>query len=153
MRDWKDDICFKIDSNPKEIKTIVMEDEQEIGYVQSLIVNYPPLLEVTSNYQDIKVYQSKYYGKVLLLDDCLQLTERDASHYNEMLAHVPILEYIGIHRNNIDNDNEEEDQDNYRNPWRRVLVVRGADGYFVSELWKHHGQLLSLLIMSSWMWK
>jgi len=144
VRDWMDDIRSKIDSNTKqdkEMKTIVMDDEQEIGYVQSLIVNYPPLLEVTSNYQDIKVYQSKHYGKVLVLDDCLQLTERDASHYNEMLAHVPILEYIGIHQDNNDND----DDDKYRNPSVRVLVVGGGDGYVVSELLKHHRSIIEFI--------
>ena len=141
VKDWMDDIRSKIDPNTKEYKTIVMEDEQEIGYVQSLIVNYPPLLEVTSSYQDIKVYQSKHYGKVLVLDDCLQLTERDASHYNEMLAHVPILEYIGIHQDNNDNNNN----DKYRNPWMRVLVVGGGDGYVVSELLKHHRSIIEFI--------
>ena len=32
------------------------------------------------------------------LNDCLQLTKRDASHYNKMLTRVPILEDIDIHR-------------------------------------------------------
>ncbi|KAL7530031.1 hypothetical protein ACHAXR_003279 [Thalassiosira sp. AJA248-18] len=102
------------------------EEEDEIGYIQSLIVDTPPIASVESSYQEIEVYNSAHYGKVFVLDDCLQLTERDAPHYNEMLAHVPVMEYLA----RSDND------DNRQEPMR-VLVVGGGDGYVVSELLKY----------------
>jgi spermidine synthase len=79
--------------------------------------------KVKSFYQEIKIHESTHYGKVLILDDCLQLTERDAPHYNEMLAHVPMMEYLA-------NKGPESDQ-------LKVLVLGGGDGYVVSELLKY----------------
>ena len=101
----------------------ILEEEFEIGYTQSLTVDYPPIASIKSDYQNIAVYNSKHYGMVLTIDDNLQLTERDASHYNEMLAHVPVMEYLSVcsdHTKQI-----------------RVMVVGGGDGYVVAELLKH----------------
>lgn len=101
------------------------EEEDEIGYIQSLIVNSPAVASIESSYQDIAVYDSDHFGKVFILDDCLQLTERDAPHYNEMLAHVPVMELLAQRNSNDLGD------------LIRVLVVGGGDGYVVSELLKH----------------
>jgi spermidine synthase len=101
----------------------ILEEEFEIGYAQSLTVESPPIASIKSAYQSIDVYNSKHYGKVLVLDDNLQLTERDASHYNEMLAHVPVMEYLA----SCDDDTEPI----------RVMVVGGGDGYVVAELLKY----------------
>ena len=81
--------------------TILKEEEFEIGYIQSIVVEKPALFTTKSTYQDISIYQSKHYGKILVLDDCLQLTEVDANSYNEMLAHVPIFEYLSRHDDNV----------------------------------------------------
>ena len=99
--------------------------EEEIGYIQSLIVDSPPIVSVNSTYQHIQIYNSEHFGKVFVLDECLQLTERDAPHYNEMLAHVPVMEYIGRQPNTLQEEH------------LRVLVIGGGDGYVVSELLKH----------------
>ena len=128
------------------------EEEDEIGYVQSLIVDADAVATTRSVYQDIAVYDSRHFGKVFLLDDCLQLTERDAPHYNEvsqetvhqrtlwffalslspplsatnkMLAHVPVMELLA-----------QRDKKDLDRPIK-VLVVGGGDGYVVSELLKH----------------
>ena len=42
------------------------------------------LLNGKSEFQDILVFQSKTYGKVLVLDGVIQLTERDEFSYQEM---------------------------------------------------------------------
>lgn len=107
-----------------ERKTI-REEEEEIGYIQSLVVNTPAVASVKSTYQKIDVYDSDHFGKVFVLDDLLQLTEKDAPHYNEMLAHVPVMEYLA------------RDGGGCPNEPMRVLVVGGGDGYVVSELLKH----------------
>ena len=54
-----------------------------------------------------------HYGKVLLLDGVVQLTERDANSYNEMMAHIPLFQH--------------------ENPMR-VLIIGGGDGYVLSEV-------------------
>lgn len=104
-------------------KKRVEEVEDEIGYIQSLVLNTPAIASVKSSYQDIEVYESSHFGKVFLLDECLQLTERDAPHYNEMLAHVPMMEYMASYATNPEP--------------MRVLVLGGGDGYVVSELLKY----------------
>ena len=67
------------------------------------------LAHVRSPYQTIEVFETRWFGKVLVIDDDLMLTERDEASYHEMLVHVPL---------------------NYRAAARpcRVLVVGGGDG-------------------------
>ncbi len=40
--------------------------------------------------QDVCVFQSPSFGKVLLLDGVIQCTERDEFSYQEMIAHIPL---------------------------------------------------------------
>ena len=102
-------------------KTIT-EEEDEIGFVQGIYVDLPPLASLQSQYQKVEVYSSAHFGRVFVLDDCLQLTEKDSSHYNEMFAHVQVFEYLSRF--------PEEER-------LKVLVIGGGDGYVVSELLKH----------------
>jgi spermidine synthase len=90
---------------------------EETGFYQSLrLKNEQPLFHKQSKYQTIEVHESDYYGKILILDRVLQLTERDANAYNEMLAHIPMFQHMAP---------------------RRVLVIGGGDGYVLSEVLKH----------------
>jgi len=100
-----------------EDATSVGELIEETGFYQSIrLTEEPPIYRKQSKYQLIEVYRSPYYGKVLVLDGVVQLTERDADSYNEMIAHTPM----------------------FRHPKpRRVLVVGGGDGYVLSEVLKH----------------
>lgn len=118
-----------VDSSAGNSWKAIIEQEDEIGYAQTLIVNNPPIYSLQSSLQHIDVYNSDHYGKVFVLDDCLQLTERDAPQYNEMLAHVPIMEYLA-RRSSINRNNGNDEP-------MRVLVVGGGDGYVVSELLKY----------------
>lgn len=74
------------------------------------------LYEGKSKYQQIAFYDTKDYGKVLLLDGILQTTENDEFIYHEILCHVPML----LHPNP-----------------EKVLVVGGGDGGSLEELLKH----------------
>lgn len=40
--------------------------------------------------QDVCVFQSPSFGKVLLLDGVIQCTERDEFSYQEMITHLPL---------------------------------------------------------------
>ena len=75
-----------------------------------------PIVQRQSQYQLIEVHRNQYYGKILVLDGVVQLTEKDADSYNEMLTHVPMFAHP--------------------NP-KRVLVIGGGDGYVLSEVLKH----------------
>ncbi|MDD5529926.1 MAG: polyamine aminopropyltransferase [bacterium] len=47
--------------------------------------------EKQSPFQNIKIVESCQFGKMLLLDDIVQLTEVDEFVYHEMLVHIPML--------------------------------------------------------------
>lgn len=95
----------------------VGEWEANIGFYQAIeLIPDSLLYKKQSEFQSIEVHQSKFYGKVLMLDDVLQLTERDADSYNEMMAHIPMFQHI--------------------NP-KRVLIIGGGDGYALAEVLKH----------------
>jgi spermidine synthase len=66
-----------------------------------------------SPYQAIEVFDSASHGRVLVLDGCVMLTERDEFVYHEMLAHVG-AQALG-------------------DP-RQAVVVGGGDGGIVREL-------------------
>ncbi len=74
------------------------------------------LFRKKSEYQEILVFENGYFGKVLVLDGVVQLTERDEFFYHEMLVH-PIL---------------------HAHPSPRVaLVIGGGDGGAVREVVRH----------------
>lgn len=90
---------------------------EETGFYQAIrLESRTPLFEKQSEYQKIQVFQSRHYGKILVLDGVLQLTERDANAYNEMMAHMAMFQCP--------------------HP-KRVLVIGGGDGYVLSEVLKH----------------
>eukprot|EP00180_Rhodochaete_pulchella_P002137 Plantae.Rhodophyta-Rhodochaete_pulchella.ctg32264.p1 GENE.Plantae.Rhodophyta-Rhodochaete_pulchella.ctg32264~~Plantae.Rhodophyta-Rhodochaete_pulchella.ctg32264.p1 ORF type:complete len:287 (+),score=44.34 Plantae.Rhodophyta-Rhodochaete_pulchella.ctg32264:25-861(+) len=69
-----------------------------------------------SKYQDVLVFRSKTYGRVLVLDGVIQCTERDEFSYQEMIAHLPL----------------------YSHPCpERVLVVGGGDSGVMREVVRH----------------
>ena len=74
------------------------------------------LFREKSKYQDVRVFQSKCHGKVLVLDGVIQVTERDEFAYQEMITHVAMA--------------------CHRNP-ERVLVIGGGDGGVLREVCKH----------------
>lgn len=69
-----------------------------------------------SKYQDILVVENSYFGKMLILDGIVQLTERDEFFYHEMLTHVVMHAHPSP---------------------KRVVVIGGGDGGVVREVLKH----------------
>ncbi len=65
------------------------------------------LADERSAYQHIQILETDFFGKALILDGIIQLTERDQMGYHEMIVHVPMLAVA--------------------HP-RRVLIVGGGDG-------------------------
>ena len=69
-----------------------------------------------SVFQDVLVFDSTNYGKVLVLDGVIQCTERDEHSYQEMMAHLPLYAHP--------------------NP-KKVLVIGGGDGGVLREIARH----------------
>lgn len=66
-----------------------------------------------SDYQQIDIFETSEFGRVLVLDNSIMLTERDEFIYDEMITHVP----MSVHPNIQD-----------------VLVIGAGDGGVVHEL-------------------
>jgi len=69
-----------------------------------------------TQYQDLLIVETPEYGRALVLDGALQLTERDEFCYSEMMAHVPICAHPDP---------------------KRVLIVGGGDGAILREVLRH----------------
>ncbi len=69
-----------------------------------------------TEFQDVLIFENAVFGKVLVLDGIVQLTERDNHIYHEMIAHVPLTAHGSA---------------------RDVLIVGGGDGGTLKEVLKH----------------
>ena len=76
------------------------------------------LASVRSRFQQIDVYDTEVFGRVLLLDGHVQLAEFDERAYHESLVWIPLI--------------------NLESP-KSALVVGGGDGGVIRELCKHSG--------------
>ncbi len=74
------------------------------------------LVDFNSEFQNIKILQTEEFGKILLLDNHIQLSTRDEHAYHESLVQIPLL--------------------NLHNP-QKALVVGGGDGGVLRELTKN----------------
>lgn len=74
------------------------------------------LFEGKSAYQDVKVFETETYGKMMTLDGVIQSTQRDEFAYHEMIAHLPMY--------------------SHPNP-EHVCVIGGGDGGVLREVVKH----------------
>ncbi|HEY3637440.1 MAG TPA: polyamine aminopropyltransferase [Rhizomicrobium sp.] len=88
------------------------------GYAQMMELAGAALAEEKSKYQRIRIFDSVANGRVLVLDDIVQLTTRDESAYAEMLTHLPLLEHGAV---------------------KRVMIVGGGDLSIADEALKHKG--------------
>ncbi|MCB0278076.1 MAG: polyamine aminopropyltransferase, partial [Calditrichaeota bacterium] len=69
-----------------------------------------------SEFQTLEVLDTVGFGKVLLLDGLIMLTERDEFVYHEMISHVP----VNVHPNP-----------------QKILVIGAGDGGTITEVLKH----------------
>ena len=74
------------------------------------------LFTAASEFQRIDIFESKDFGRFLILDGCMMLTEKDEFIYHEMIAHVPMCVNPAI---------------------KNVLLIGGGDGGSARELLKY----------------
>lgn len=90
--------------------------EQLHPYYRKALRYTAKLADEQTPYQHIELYQTEYFGKVLVLDGIIQLTERDNMGYHEMITHVPMLA-VGQPK--------------------RVLIVGGGDGGSLQQVLRY----------------
>ncbi len=74
------------------------------------------LFKQESLYQRIEVFENEHFGRVLLLDDLVQTTEKDEFFYHEMLVHPAFLVLPSAHH---------------------LLVIGGGDGGALKEILRY----------------
>ena len=80
-----------------------------LRYTEKLVDEHTP-------FQHIELYQTDFFGKVLVLDGIIQLTELDNAGYHEMIVHVPMLA---------------------AGEPKRVLIVGGGDGGSLQQVLRY----------------
>ena len=74
------------------------------------------LADEKSQFQHIRIFDTVANGRVMTLDDIVQITSRDESAYADMLTHLPMLEHGKV---------------------ERVMIVGGGDLSIADEALKH----------------
>jgi spermidine synthase len=85
------------------------------GYSQSMEIT-KVLADEQSRFQHIRIFDTVANGRVMTLDDIVQITSRDESAYADMLTHLPMLEHGKV---------------------ERVMIVGGGDLSIADEALKH----------------
>ncbi|PPR80024.1 MAG: Polyamine aminopropyltransferase [Alphaproteobacteria bacterium MarineAlpha2_Bin1] len=107
------------------------KEKKSDWFVEELHDNYKLMVSVSSliyqsktNYQNVKIFQNESLGKVLVLDEVIQLTEADEVNYHEMMVHVPLFSV---------------------NIPKKILIIGGADGGILREVLKHPVDTVTLV--------
>jgi spermidine synthase len=74
------------------------------------------IYEAQTRFQKIQILDTPVFGRILLLDEHIQLAEFDEFAYHESLVHIPLLSILDP---------------------KRALVVGGGDGGVLRELCRH----------------
>lgn len=90
-------------------------DEHTDNVKLAIRVDYQ-VFSAQSEIQRINVLESKEFGKILVVDGDLMLTEKDEFIYHEMISHVPMAVHPQV---------------------EKILVIGGGDGGVVRELAKY----------------
>jgi spermidine synthase len=77
-----------------------------------------------TEHQDLVIFETPVYGRVLALDNVVQVTESDEYVYHEMMTHVPILAHGKV---------------------RRVLIIGGGDGGILREALRHKVERVTMV--------
>jgi len=105
---------------PSKTKRHKASDDHQVerlhkGYAQSMEIT-KVLADEQSRFQHIRIFDTVANGRVMTLDDIVQITSRDESAYADMLTHLPILEHGKV---------------------ERVMIVGGGDLSIADEALKH----------------
>lgn len=90
--------------------------EKHTSYVQFSIKIKKQLFGGKSKFQDIAIFDSEEFGRILTLDGYLMLTQKDEFIYHEMIVHVPMTVLPSV---------------------KKVLIIGGGDGGAAREVLRY----------------
>jgi spermidine synthase len=82
------------------------------------------LFSKESKYQKIDIFDTEFFGRVMVLDGCFMITEKDEYMYQEMLTHPAMV--------------------SHPNP-RNVLIIGGGDGGVAREVLRYPVESVDLV--------
>lgn len=117
-------VDYKVDETRSELeKKLVPNAQRSMWFTdkddnQALSLRYSKdlLYNKKSPFQNVRVYDTESYGKMLAIDNMIMCTERDEAHYHEMIVHPAMITHPSP---------------------ERVLVIGGGDGGTIREVFKH----------------
>jgi spermidine synthase len=77
-----------------------------------------------SKYQQIDIVESYFFGKMLVLDNSIQLSTLDEALYHEVMVHVPMFTHPGP---------------------KKVLIIGGGDGGSLREAVRHPAEHITMV--------
>lgn len=92
--------------------------EHHSDYVHFSLKVKEQLYSNQSDFQHIAILDTYEFGKALVLDGCLMVTERDEFIYHDMIVHVPMATNLNV---------------------KSVLVIGAGDGGTIRELCRYQG--------------
>jgi spermidine synthase len=102
--------------NPDKFTRNVWFTDKDENQALSLRYTGEVFYDEKSEFQDVAIYESYAYGKMLTIDNMVMCTEKDEFHYHEMIVH-PALQILKQAKN--------------------VLVIGGGDGGTIREIFKY----------------
>lgn len=116
-------LSFGLPIGATEESSVSEEVQVEVRFKENL---YPEWAQVfrqeqivyqgTTPMQKVEIFDHALFGRVLALDEVVQLTEADEFIYHEMIVHVPLLAHGRA---------------------KKVLVIGGGDGGAIREVLRH----------------
>lgn len=94
------------------------------GYAQRFWIT-ELIYQEKSEHQDLVIFDTPMFGRVLALDGIIQTTEKDEFIYHEMIAHVPVFGHGAA---------------------KRVLIIGGGDGGVLREVLRHKSVELARMV-------
>jgi len=102
--------------NPDTFNRNVWFTDKDENQALSLRYTGEVLYDKTSEFQRTRIIDTYAYGTTLTIDNMVMCTEKDESHYHEMISHPAILSHGHI---------------------KKVLVIGGGDGGTIREVLRH----------------
>lgn len=107
-----------VGKNDYKIERNVWFTDKDANQALSLRYTGDVLFNEKTPYQQVRVFDTYAYGKMLAINNMIMCTERDEAHYHEMIVHTPMQLLPKA---------------------ERVLVIGGGDGGTLRELAKYTG--------------
>ncbi len=100
---------------PSPTKTASIAEALHDGFAMSYEVDQI-LFEQQTDHQHLIIFENQRFGRIMMLDNIVQLTTADEFIYHEMMAHIPLFAHP--------------------NP-KNILIIGGGDGGVAREVLRH----------------